>query len=184
MAYQMTTVDFLLRVADPHDDLSDVEDASFWRATYEIAEKIRAEGDNTVSDLVARLREYTCGYCNDRPFLVTDEAANRIEAELAEANESRRAWASAHLVEIENVGRLKAELAAAKAKIAAVWTIHALQDGGCATCVWCDFNYPCSTIHALIFPAPQESHAGSLAGNPLREGIVHSGGSRLSDPEC
>ena len=86
----MTTPDFLLRVADPHDDLSDVEDASFWRATYEIAEKIRAEGDNTVSDLVARLREYTCGYCNDRPFLVTDEAANRIEeleAELAAMTE-------------------------------------------------------------------------------------------------
>ena len=56
LAYQMTTPDFLLRVADPHDDLSDVEDASFWRATYEIAEKIRTEGDNTVSDLVARLR--------------------------------------------------------------------------------------------------------------------------------
>ena len=42
-----------------------------------------------MSDLVARLREYTCGYCNDRPFLVTDEAADEIEhleAELAEAN--------------------------------------------------------------------------------------------------
>ena len=48
-----------------------------------------------MSDLVARLREYTCGYCNDRPFLVTDEAADEIE-------------------------RLKSELAAANAKIARV----------------------------------------------------------------
>ena len=43
MAYQITTPEFLLRVADPRDDLSDVEDASFWRATHEIAEKIRTE---------------------------------------------------------------------------------------------------------------------------------------------
>ena len=80
LAYQMTTPDFLLRVADPHDDLSDVEDASFWRATYEIAEKIRTEGDNTVSDLVARLRVNGTS--------LYDQAADRIEeleAELAEA---------------------------------------------------------------------------------------------------
>ena len=80
LAYQMTTPDFLLRVADPHDDLSDVEDASFWRATYEIAEKIRTEGDNTVSDLVARLRANGTS--------LYDQAADRIEeleAELAEA---------------------------------------------------------------------------------------------------
>ena len=43
LAYQMTTPEFLLRVADPRDDLSDVEDATFWKATYEIAEKIRIE---------------------------------------------------------------------------------------------------------------------------------------------
>ena len=80
LAYRMTTPDFLLRVADPHDDLSDVEDASFWRATYEIAEKIRTEGDNTVSDLVARLRVNGTS--------LYDQAADRIEeleAELAEA---------------------------------------------------------------------------------------------------
>ena len=46
LAYQMTTVEFLLRVADPRDDLSDVEDATFWKATYEIAEKLRIDGDN------------------------------------------------------------------------------------------------------------------------------------------
>ena len=81
LAYQMTTPDFLLRVADPHDDLSDVEDASFWRATYEIAEKIRTEGDNTVSDLVARLRVNGTS--------LYDQAADRIESletELAAAN--------------------------------------------------------------------------------------------------
>jgi len=71
--------------------------------------------------------------------------------------------------EATEIERLEAELAAANAKIAAVWTIHAPQDGGGgATCVWCDFNYPCSTIRALADPAPQESHAGSLAGNPLQ----------------
>ena len=90
LAYRMTTPDFLLRVADPHDDLSDVEDASFWRATYEIAEKIRTEGDNTVSDLVARLRVNGTS--------LYDQAADRIEeleAELAEAKakiEAARMW--------------------------------------------------------------------------------------------
>jgi len=89
LAYQMTTPDFLLRVADPHDDLSDVEDASFWRATYEIAEKIRAEGDNTVSDLVARLhslRAQVAGTAHE--WLVLDAIARvkYLEAELAEAN--------------------------------------------------------------------------------------------------
>lgn len=50
LAYQMTTLEFLLRVADPRDDLSDVEDATFWRATYEIAEKLRIEGEAPPGD--------------------------------------------------------------------------------------------------------------------------------------
>jgi len=58
------------------------------------------------------------------------------------------------------IERLKIELAEANAKIEAVRVIHAPQDGG-ATCMWCDFNYPCSTIRALIDPAPGEFNASN-----------------------
>ena len=88
-----------------------------------------------------------------------------LEAELAAANESRRAWASAHLVEIENVGRLEAELAKQKKCIEAVRAFHIESDG---VCIHCEWSWPCRTIRALADPAPQESHAGSLAGNPIQ----------------
>ena len=92
-----------------------------------------------MSDLVARLREYTCGYCNDRPFLVTDEAADEIE-------------------------RLKSELAAANAKIKAVREIHHAHSVLTAECVSCRGIFPCRTIRALESATPQ----GSLAGSPIQ----------------
>ena len=85
----------------------------------------------------------------------------RLEAELAEANASRRAWASAHLVEIENVGRLEAKLAAANAKIKAARAIHRLdvyvirRSDGQRYCGADWEAYPCSTIRALESATPK-----------------------------
>ena len=88
----------------------------------------------------------------------------RLKSELAAANESRRAWASAHLVEIENVGRLKADLAAANAKIERYehW-IFSCNDCG-----------PAEYAQRQLL-SPQ----GSLAGNPLREENGTTGGSPI-----
>jgi len=45
LAYQMSTEEFLVRCASEHDDLADVEDASFWQETATILDRIRREGE-------------------------------------------------------------------------------------------------------------------------------------------
>ena len=86
--------------------------------------------------------------------------------------------------------RLEAELATANAKIEAVRVVHSLdkvvirRNDGRRYCGTDWQAHPCSTIRALADPAPQESHAGSLAGNPLREENGTTGGRPIVDPEC
>ena len=116
----------------------------------------------------------------------------RLESELAAANESRRAWASAHLVEIENVGRLEAELAEAilKKKDAIIRWSRLYEEHGDVYRELAAANAKIERYEHWIFSCndcgPAEyaqrqllSPQGSLAGNPLREENGTTGGSPI-----
>ena len=153
-----------------------------------------------MNELVTRLRRIAgeWGSIGDTGTM-NREAATEIEHLEAELAESRKKLAQSMgyaLKADEQCDELKAdletakmerlvadhELAAANAKIEAVRAFH-IESSCEGVCSHCEWSWPCRTIRALADPAPQESHAGSLAGNPLREENGTTGGSP-EDSEC